>query len=108
MFDKWILLDWPATMRATSRNLIPWQERTNTRDGARASFRYANFWDFPSDCVIASDYQPPTPRSQALDTLTTIAGLHPRAIDWDARKRRAAEWVRTHKNLDGYPYNNEP
>ncbi len=45
-------------------------------------------------------------RNQARDTLITIAGQKP--IDWGARRRRASEWIRTHKTLDGYPYQREP
>lgn len=64
-FDKWILLDWPAVQRATSRNLIAWRENRNMRDGARASFRYANFWDFPAECVIGGYWEPHSSRPAA-------------------------------------------
>ncbi len=92
-FDKWILLDWPAVKRATSRDLITWQENKNMRDGARASFRYANFWDIPEECVIGGEWPERQLRDQARDTLTTIAGQKPRQVDWDERKRRAQAFV---------------
>ena len=53
-FQDWILLDWPATMRATAQRRIHWLDRTNAQDGARATFRYAGFEQFPPDCVVAS------------------------------------------------------
>lgn len=90
-FDRWILLDWPAVQRATARDLIAWQERPNTRDGARSNFRYAHFWDFPADCFIGGYWSP--------------AGEVDIAA---ARKRRAVEWIKTHKTLAGYPYQQEP
>lgn len=52
-FQDWILLNWPATMQATAQGLIDWQERQNKKDGARASFRWAYFDQFPVDCVVA-------------------------------------------------------
>lgn len=99
-FDKWILLDWPAVKRATSRNLIPWQENKNTRDGARASFRYANFWDIPKDCVIDGAW----PDRKA----------DPPTIDWTARNARARAFVKEGLKLGQtwasrtYNYKNEP
>lgn len=51
--QRWILLDWPAVQRATSRNLIVWGDRRNGRDGAQSSFRYAEFSAFPPECVVA-------------------------------------------------------
>lgn len=52
-FDDWILLDWPATMRATQQKRIRWYEKPNKRDGARASFRFAYFDRIPQECVVA-------------------------------------------------------
>ena len=71
-FDKWILLDWPAIQRATAQGHIPWQERNNMNDNARASFRFVAFDDIPDRCVFAR--QPGSAQRQALDTLRTIAG----------------------------------
>jgi len=48
-FQEWILLNWSAVQIAA----IPWLERRNGRDGAKASFRYAEFVEFPMDCVMA-------------------------------------------------------
>lgn len=57
-FRDWILLDWPATKRLTEQGRIGWSERRNQKDGARASFRWAGFDDFPPQVVIARMSKP--------------------------------------------------
>ena len=52
-FQDWILLDWAAAQRATSAGQIVWHELTNRQDGARASFRYMPFDEFPLSCIVA-------------------------------------------------------
>ena len=52
-WNRWIMLNWPATKVLTAQGKIPWQERLNGRQGARASFRYAPMNAFPPECVIA-------------------------------------------------------
>lgn len=111
-FRRWILLDWPAVQRATSRGLIDWQERRNAKDGARASFRYVAFDAIPAECII--DQSANVMRGQAFDTLTVIAGQQPRAIDWDARRRRAEAFLQQHRRTGQswadlvYDYRDEP
>lgn len=51
-FRKWILLDWPAIQRATSRGLISWGERCNSAENAKASFCYVPFDLIPRNCII--------------------------------------------------------
>lgn len=51
-FSSYILLDWPAVVIETQRGNIPWKTRSNTRDGARASFKYVKFNEIPSNCCI--------------------------------------------------------
>jgi hypothetical protein len=51
-FTDWVLLDWPRVQMATMQNRINWSERRNQNDGARASFRYADMYSFPPDCVL--------------------------------------------------------
>lgn len=53
---QWILLDWNQ-LRLASNNL-PWGDRQNQNDGARASFRYIPFWDIPDICIIAKWCKP--------------------------------------------------
>jgi len=51
ILDRFILLDW--VLVKLMHNNINWQTNINSRDGARASFKYAEFLDFPSECVLA-------------------------------------------------------
>ncbi len=51
---SWILLNWPAVVLATARGAIPWQERSNKKDGAKANFLYAPMASIPEGCVWAS------------------------------------------------------
>lgn len=55
-FQEYVLLNWPAVKLLSQQGRIPWGETRNTKDGARASFRYAPFWRFPSECVLKSNY----------------------------------------------------
>lgn len=57
-WDRWILLNWASVQLLTARGAIPWQDRRNQNDGAKASFRYARMAQFPTECVIASSLQP--------------------------------------------------
>lgn len=52
--DDWILLDWHKIK--LFGNKIHWQTRQNSKDGARASFRYAHFKAFPDECIVAARY----------------------------------------------------
>ena len=52
-FSNWILLDWSAVVKLTGRGAVGWRVRQNTRDGARADFKYATFDAFPSECIVA-------------------------------------------------------
>lgn len=54
VFNEWAMLSWP-TVQIT--NSITWNEARNGQDGARASFLYARFCEFPSECVIAINTQ---------------------------------------------------
>lgn len=56
VFQEWIMLDWPAAIRATNQGRIRWHTRPNTEDGARANFRYAKFERFPPTCIIDSEW----------------------------------------------------
>jgi len=51
VLDRFILLDW-LLVRLSSK-YIGWKYQINKRDGARASFMYAMFNEFPPHCVIA-------------------------------------------------------
>lgn len=62
-FQEYILLNWPMVKSLSQQRQIPWSLKGNGRDGARANFRYANFWDFPSECVMSSNYTKPVPQS---------------------------------------------
>lgn len=90
-FQEWVLLDWPATQRATAQNRVDWQENQNMRDNARASFRYAEFDTFPDECVF--DRYPRTTKQQAFDTLVTIAGQKPRETAEDRARRHAQAFI---------------
>lgn len=61
-FSDWILLDWPAVVKATGQGKIIWLTNRNVRDGARSDFKYAHFDTFPPECVVARKGQ----RQQAL------------------------------------------
>lgn len=65
---------------------------------------YLSTREFPSDLTPL----PVTSKQNALNILRSVAGQRPRLINWDARQRRASEWIKTHKTLDGYPYQREP
>lgn len=52
-FERWILLDWPAVQRATAKNLIPWQDRTNQNGHAQASFKFVEVKNIPDNCILA-------------------------------------------------------
>lgn len=52
-FSDWILLDWSRTVQATNQGRLEWGIRQNQEDGARASFKYAEFDTFPPDTVVA-------------------------------------------------------
>lgn len=97
-FQDWILLDWPATKRATEQGRIQWIDKQNTRDGAMASFRYISFDDIPSECIVAR-YS--TPRSDQ------FTGRCP--TDWAARKARARALLqqprRSSQSWADVPYN---
>ncbi|HSG61639.1 MAG TPA: hypothetical protein VLA24_09420 [Pseudomonadales bacterium] len=58
-FQEYILLNWPMVKSLSQQGRIDWGLNTNKKDGARASFRYANFWQFPADCVMDSRYTIP-------------------------------------------------
>ena len=60
----WIMLNWPCVTDATARGEIPWQNNRNTRDGARASFRFAHFGDFPDHCITDRHWHPGSPVEQ--------------------------------------------
>lgn len=49
--DRWILLDWNQVRLHSAA--IPWQVRSNGRDGARSNFKFAHFNAFPRQCVVA-------------------------------------------------------
>ena len=51
-FTRWVMVNWPSLQ---VRSDVVWNERQNTKDGARASFRYIGFNDIPKDCVVAAD-----------------------------------------------------
>ena len=52
-FQDGILLDLAATHRSDSAGEIDWLFNGNQHDGRRASFRYVNFNNIPSSCIIA-------------------------------------------------------
>ena len=52
--DRWILLDWNRVK--LYHNQIPWWCNSNKKDGARANFLAANFWQIPDVCIIAAEY----------------------------------------------------
>ncbi|GAG75305.1 unnamed protein product, partial [marine sediment metagenome] len=52
-FVSWILLNWPQVVIATEQNKLKWGTQKNTRDGARASFKYVSFSKIPDSCIIA-------------------------------------------------------
>ncbi len=51
-FQEWILLNWPLTRQVTNQGQIPWEVKSNTRDGARANFKYVPFSIVPPECVV--------------------------------------------------------
>lgn len=51
-FQEWIMLNWPLVRQMTNQGLIPWQVKENTRDGARASFKYVHFGQMPDRCIV--------------------------------------------------------
>ena len=53
-FQDWILLDWAAVQRATNTGTLRWEERRNRKDGAQASFKFAQFDAFPRTCIVAN------------------------------------------------------
>jgi hypothetical protein len=53
-FDRWILLDWPRTQRATNKLMIPWRTGQNSHDNAKASFRFVDFNRIHKTCIVAS------------------------------------------------------
>ena len=54
-FCRWVLLDWPRIQLATAQERIYWREIRNGKDGARASFVYAEFSALPADVIVASN-----------------------------------------------------
>jgi hypothetical protein len=48
--DRWILLDWNQVRLHSAA--INWGIRENKYDGAKASFKYADFTSFPDNCVV--------------------------------------------------------
>lgn len=58
-FQEWILLNWPMVRQQTNMGNIPWRERRNKRDGARASFKHVDFSGIPMECIVSAvwDYK---------------------------------------------------
>lgn len=54
LFQDWILLDWAKTVVCTNEGQFPWRDNRNKRDGARASFKYTEFFRITPDCILAS------------------------------------------------------
>lgn len=57
-FQSWILLNWPMTRQLTNQGKITWYDKQNTKDGARASFRYVHFNSLPECCIVHGFWQP--------------------------------------------------
>jgi len=53
-FDIWAITNWANIAMATQKNKIVWEDNKNTKDGARASFRYCRIDKLPDECIIAS------------------------------------------------------
>lgn len=56
-FARYILLDWPETLRFTRQERIPWDMGYNRRDGARASFKHTHFDNIPMACYVAKHFK---------------------------------------------------
>lgn len=57
-FQSWILIDYPAIVRASAQG-IEWRRTRPTWRGT--TFRYLYFWEVPKECVIAQYVEPKKP-----------------------------------------------
>jgi hypothetical protein len=51
-FQSGVLLDFPALKRCDAAGMINWKYNENVYDGRHSSFRYVNFDDIPTSCII--------------------------------------------------------
>lgn len=52
-FTSYVLVNWPSLVLATDQGRVRWQDGRNRDGHAGASFRYLNFNDIPTDCIIS-------------------------------------------------------
>ena len=52
-FQDWIMIDLPNIHRKDATKNLNWQYNKNKKDGRRSPFRYLNFKDVPTDCIVA-------------------------------------------------------
>lgn len=51
--QDWMIVDLPALHREDEKGNVNWGYKENGKDGRKSKFRFVNFRDVPSNCVIA-------------------------------------------------------